>query len=330
MAYELMKAMYECSSSNKDLISEEIKQSTIDAFDNIYNSYDVYVNFDYDKSYKAMITDLNSFKYTIPLKKVTLYPYDNAFELLNQGDYLSFTFSGDLTDWLVLNLDKQYEYNIVGRIYKSNNIMKWINGVGEIISYPCIFNSSKTGANADIISDKYLEVVSKDRTVFVQKNDDTESIIEGDRFIFGGNVFRIGHIDDYGIDGVIQFYMEQDQSNDETDNFTLGIANYYDKYVEPDDDTSVGLHINDTPDVDIIKTSESYDFTLTTTNDGVAISSSYNITLNSGSSGDFNFDIVVDGYTITNNGGSGEVIVGVYDSINDISEQFIYELGGLW
>jgi hypothetical protein len=330
MAYELMKAIYECSSSNKELIANDIKQSTIDAFENIYNKYDIYIDLDYTTPYIAMISDLNAFKYTIALKKLTLYPYDNAFELLDQGDYVSFNYSGELTDWLVLNLDKQYDYNVVGRIYKSNNVMKWINDSGEIISYPCIFNSSKTGANADIMSDKYMEIVSKDRTVFVQKNDDTLSINEGDRFIFGSNVFQIGHIDDYGIDGVIQFYMEQDQSNNETDNFELGIANYYDKYVEPDDEPTETLLINVTPDVDEIKTGESHTFSLSTTDSGVVIPSSYTISINVGSTGDYTFSSDIDEYTITNNSGSGEVIVDVYDSTNDLTEQFIYTLKGLW
>jgi hypothetical protein len=330
MAYDIMKAIYECTSSNKDLIAENIKESTKQAFEYTYNKYDIYIDLDYTESYIAMISDLNAFKYTIPLKKLTLYPYDNAFELLDQGDYVSFDYSGQLTDWLVLNLDKHYDYNVVGRIYKSNNVMKWINDSGEIISYPCIFNSSKTGANADIMTDKYMEVVSKDRTVFVQKNDGTLSIDEGDRFIFGSNVFRIGHIDDYGIDGVIQFYMEQDQSNDETDNFELGIANYYDKYVEEEAPSTDTIIINSTPDIEQIKTNESYTFALSTTNEGVEIPSSYTISLNIGSSGDYEFSSNVEEYTIVNNGGRGEVIVDVYDSTNDITEQFIYELKGLW
>jgi len=330
MAYKLMKAIYECSSSDKELISNGIKEKTKNAFNHIYNNYNIYINFDYDEYYKAMISDLSAFKYTIPLKRITLYPYDNASELLNQGDYVSWEYSGELTDWLVLNLDKQYDYNIVGRIYKSNNIIKWINDAGEIISYPCIFNSSKTGANADIMSDKYMEIVSKDRTIFVQKNSDTISINEGDRFIFGSNVFKIGHIDDYGMDGIVQFYMEQDQSNDETDNFAVGIANYYEKYVEPESGYVDVLIIDDNSDVMYIKTNEEYTFLLSTKNDGVVITSAYNISLNASSSGIFDFTSDADSYYVKNNNGSGEVIVDVYDSISDITEQFIYELKGLW
>lgn len=410
MAYELFESMSECSKSNKEIIIERLIDDIKLDFENNVNYYEVNKNMDYDTSYKVIINDLNTFKKNPWNKKLILYPYDDSPTLVEQGDYINWNVNGSLSDWLIVAIDNQYYYNVRATITKATDVLKWIDDDGNTKSYPCVFISIQSDSDADISSSKYLELISKDRTVLVQKNDDTETIFDGKRFLFGKSAFKVGHVDDYSVEGLIQIFLEQDQSNDETDNFTDGIADYYDRaqysieiingsvleivsggtvqldyqllkngevstesVVWSSDDESIATIDEDglvtliqdgvvnisvamednsdiddsieititatpsdnkiievTPDLDVLRTNESETFSIVTKNNGSIIASAYTITVDASSTGTYDVDIDSTSYTITNNSGTGNVVINITDTVNSISTQKTYELKGLW
>lgn len=333
MAYKIFKAMNQCSKTDKEILEDGMRMDLARDFNNNINSYSVNVNMNYEFFVDVVINDMLAFKSNIPTKKLILYPYEDSPAILKQGDYINWKVNGSVSDWLIVGIDTQYSFNVRALISKCTNELKWINRYGEIISYPCVYNNAKTGSASDITRNNHIELVLKNRTLYVQKNEDTMSIREGDRFIMASNVFKIGHIDDYSMDGVLQFYMEQDQKNLELDNFELGIADCYRKdFIEPEININPDdLQITITPTTNAIRTGQTIDFAVETfVSEGNVVANNYNIQTLQSSTGSFNFSTDANVFSIKNNASSGTVMVEVEDLDLSISKIFEFNLVGLW
>jgi len=225
MAYAFLESFVADMHTGKELQISEMSELISQDFEDNANFYEIYKNFDYTKTYKVIIRESSSYKQNVPVKKIILKPYSTVDSDIKQGDYVSYYINGVLTHSLVLSLDTQYKFNSVGRIAYSNNTLKWINEYGVLRNVVCVFNNPNTSGST-ISESKYIDLITKDKCLFVQKNAETLEIETGNRFIFGKSVFKVGHIDDYSINNIYIMYIELDELNSEVDNFTLGIADY--------------------------------------------------------------------------------------------------------
>jgi hypothetical protein len=199
-------------------LTEQIKESF---FRNL-NYTKVTKNFE-TQSYDVWIYDGDTKDKDVPYKRLLSYPYQTIqFE---RGDYVHFTYGNTSTTWLIGSLDSQYLYNVNGRIFSCNNILKWVDENENLIEYPCVVrdkaNNGRFEFNNNIIIPKSYVYVD------VQTNSDTSKVKEDRRFMFNGVPFRTVFVEKFTAGGIITLTIERDQINTATDNVELNIADYY-------------------------------------------------------------------------------------------------------
>jgi hypothetical protein len=205
-------------------IKEEFENTYVDfmedVFENSANYNLVYKNFDYATTYKTLIMNYNSERDSVGVKKLVSYPYATVrFEI---GDYIHWTYGGSQKTWLMTSLDKQFTYNVNGRMERCVNNLKWIDSYGKTVSYPCVMDDKLNETTFDFKAPMYYAP----GTIFVivQKNVDTNTLKVNDRFIFDGQAFKIQGVNNF-IDGnTIKFSMFKDIIADD-DDLVNGIAN---------------------------------------------------------------------------------------------------------
>lgn len=103
----------------------------------------VYKNFNYDEPLWVWIGEGNYDYDQVGYQKMFSYPYDEyKFDI---GDYITCIYNDIETTWLVTSINKNQKYNVVARIEKTNNSLRWVDDYGNILSYRCV------------VDDKYLE-----------------------------------------------------------------------------------------------------------------------------------------------------------------------------
>lgn len=205
-------------------IKEEFENTYVDfmedTFENSANYNLVYKNFNYNTTYKTLIMNYNSERDSVGVKKLVSYPYTTIqFEI---GDYIHWTYGGSQKTWLITSLDKQFTYNVNGRMERCVNNLKWIDSYGNTVSYPCVMDDKLNETTFDFKAPMYYAP----GTVFVivQKNVDTNTLKVNDRFIFDGQAFKVQGVNNF-IDGnTIKFTMFKDIIADD-DDLVNGIAN---------------------------------------------------------------------------------------------------------
>lgn len=214
----------------KDIKTETIKEDfenaytnyLVDVFENSPNYNLVQKNFDYTTDYKTIIVEYDVGKNLIGYKRLVSYPYTTQqFEI---GDYIHWNYGSVLTNWLMFAIDKQFDYNLNGKIKKCNSTLKWRDTHNNVISYPCVIDDKINNSDFDYARD--LIVPSGGIIVHVQTNSDTETLYLNQRFIFGKNVYKLNAQIDFSSPYLMTLILTKDnESPDVMDDFSNGIAN---------------------------------------------------------------------------------------------------------
>jgi len=249
-AYKRNMAAYGITGESSDRLLnrfiDDLKNSFLDNFsyyEVVVNSVDKNVHIVSDSS-----IDSN------PNKKIMLsYPGDEYAK----GDYVVW----GSTNWLIYDIDDNKKVQNRCELYRCNGTLKGIDTNGKINEYQCIVSYSNTSSSG-IDNNNYLDTLDNVNEIIVQNNTYTDSIVIGDRFIFGGNVYKCGRNITYYKDNIIIFYMDFDEKSD-NDNFDLGLADYYNRSI---------FEIN-IPEGDIeLSTAISSRFNAVVTENGVVVS----------------------------------------------------------
>ncbi|MFQ3543651.1 hypothetical protein Q7A53_06165 [Halobacillus rhizosphaerae] len=141
------------------------------------------------------------------LREVLFRPNQN----LNVGTYLTF----DDEIWVIFG---KYGTGVSSKVLvsKCNRTLKWKDNNDQIKEYYCVASATDLGSKAkqskdEIEWNKYdVRLPLGQLFIFVEANEDTESIQLNNRFIFGRKVFEITGVDDVtSVDrngyGIIQF-----------------------------------------------------------------------------------------------------------------------------
>jgi hypothetical protein len=153
-------------------------------------------------------------------KKLKSYPYDTV--RFKKGDYINFKYGNEDTSWLLEGLDTQYDFEVVGTIYRCYRNLKWINKNGKIISMPCVIKKDATNT----IFNFQKEVINESGTIFVdvQTNIDTDNIQVNQRFLFDGQAFKVTFNETF-IGGDFSTLTMIKDSRSPDDDLVNGIAN---------------------------------------------------------------------------------------------------------
>lgn len=207
-------------------IKNEYENSYIDNmkdsfFDNIAWTQ-VSKNFNYNILYDTWIFEGDTKDKDVPYKRLLSYPYDSI--QFQRGDYIHFNYASTPTTWLLTTLESQYNYDINGRIYLCNNILKWKDEFNNTKEYPCVILDKATGG----FFDYNTNIIVPDGVIYVsaQWNEDTMKITENKRFILNKQAFRVNFVDSFSAGNVVTFTMKKEEINTATDNIELGIADY--------------------------------------------------------------------------------------------------------
>jgi hypothetical protein len=204
-------------------IKEEFENTYVDFMEDVFEhsaNYNlVYKNFDYNTTYETLIMNFNSERDSVGVKKLVSYPYTTIqFEI---GDYIHWNYGGSLKTWLIISLDKQFTYNVNGRMERCVNNLKWIDSYGNTVSYPCVMDDKLNETTFDFKAPNFAP-----GTVFVtvQKNVDTSALNINDRFVFDRQPFKIQGIKNFIEGNTITFTMFKDLEASD-DDLVNGIAN---------------------------------------------------------------------------------------------------------
>lgn len=127
--------------------------------------------------------------------------------------------------WICTATDPNAVYT-KGFIEECNIYLKWIDEFGLIQSQPSIFYFN-TRSNFGVLEDKVMTVPDGRRQTTLQKNEHTIKIRRGNRFIIGGEAFKVIDCDSVSDKGLVNLGFESDQIDPAVDNIELGIANYF-------------------------------------------------------------------------------------------------------
>ena len=147
------------------------------------------------------------------------------------GNILEF----DDTLWLAYDIYGSLVDDIKLRVSKINDVLKWKDESGVIREIPCITSTSYLGSgsksNDTGLSYNIFDVrlpIGK-ILMFAEMNKLTSKIVVGQRFICGGKVYKVEHVDDISIIdsdyyGVLQISLSVDLKYNSKDDFINGIA----------------------------------------------------------------------------------------------------------
>lgn len=199
-----------------------------------------------------------------------------VFKDIEHARGLGFKYVFDSNTWLTNSTDL-YKYVTASTIVRRcNNELKWIDN-GVVYSEPCIIDYNMNYDNADF--QKTVSIPDGVIRVFCQGNDNTNNIKLNQRFLFGNQYqcFKVQSINNFLKHGdnapVISFslYIDNISSND---NLTLGIADYYNNYIN---DTALsGIIIN--PNVTSLKQGEEQIYTVYKYSSGIRQNDTFTIT----------------------------------------------------
>lgn len=201
----------------EDTSTDALKDSF---FDNPFYEQ-VIKNFDTTTTYDVWITEGDKRDKTVGYKRMVSYPYDTVqFKI---GDYIRFNYGGAEQFWLVASLDKHKIYDVNGRIWECNIELKWKDSDSNEFSYMAtdkILGESGHGTAMN----RSLDMIDGKMLVYVQKNDDTDTIYEGQRFIIGRNAYHVTLVEDIYFGDILTIFFEVDQVNQAEDDLDNDIA----------------------------------------------------------------------------------------------------------
>ena len=238
--------------------------------------------------YDVIIMDGDKEDKTVGYKKLLSYPYDTV--RFSIGDYIYWDFGGEDTIWILTSLDKQFTYEVNGKIYKCNTTLKWKNTNGVTISYPVSLEAFKfsSESTAKEVNNRLIIGDGK-RYVTMQRNSDTLQLKRNNRFIFDDRAWKIVDLDT--THELVQLSLEEHQVNTSTDDLVNEIADaFIDTTVVPSSPTSgitgdFTLPIGQTGEYSIIGStgSDNYTFSLSNSNGSIISSTARTVKVKAGS-----------------------------------------------
>jgi hypothetical protein len=197
-------------------------------------------NSDLNTKYDVLIYSGDIKDKTDGYKNFKSYPYSTIqFKI---GDYINLEYGQIQEAWLITSLDIKYYFDIVGRIRRCNNNLKWLDEYGNEKSYPCVIDDKINETTPDYKLPAYLP----NGTIFVtvQKNADTDKLKINDRFVFGGQSFKIQGYNNLLNDYTTQFTMYKDAiAND--DDLVNSIANTDEEHLTTINSTEIRISPSD-------------------------------------------------------------------------------------
>lgn len=218
--YDLYRSRMRGNITNSEIANDDIEQDIKDDFYRQPNYYQVYLNSG-STLYDVLISSGNTREKTVGYKILTSYPYSTY--VFDSGDYITWTYGGESTEWLLTTIDKPNLYSVSSRIKRCNNDLKWIDSNGETQSYKCVIEDK---LNDDTLQEK-KEIILTRGSIFVtvQSNSDTIQIRDSKRFIFDGNAYKVRSVLNFTDMNTLTFVMDVDMINDEYDDVINNIAN---------------------------------------------------------------------------------------------------------
>lgn len=125
--------------------------------------------------------------------------------------------------WLITEANSNVEITSGGTMERCNQTLRWIDENGDIQEHPTVFYFN-TRSNFGTEEDKIMNLPAGRRQTIVQLNEYTRKIKRDDRFIFGGEVFKVIDNDYSSDEGLVNLSLQSDQEDTSKDNFELGIA----------------------------------------------------------------------------------------------------------
>lgn len=143
--------------------------------------------------------------------------------------------------WLIVHLDDRTQFRQFS-ILKCTWTYKWVSRIsGKRVVYQCLGAPRKQNSyNSGVWLDYTTQTVENQEVLWLPTNDDTKTILYDTKFLksspgrYPPLRWTITKIEDTATEGISKFTLAQDQFDPTKDNAELGIANYYDSYVEPE------------------------------------------------------------------------------------------------
>lgn len=163
------------------------------------------------------------------------------FKNINQPVYLGRYYRFDNNYWLTVNVDAIKSLTKTVAVRRCNNVLRWIDNNGQYHEIPCYLdrkileNRNYSTAGSSFVSPSGIIEIT------TQLNNETNLIQPNQRFLFGNpgnwtafkvqgggvsNFDNLSTTDNTSV-GLLKLTMGIDYENDETDDFELGIAEYY-------------------------------------------------------------------------------------------------------
>lgn len=118
------------------------------------------------------------------------------------------------------------------KIKQSNHLIRWRMSNGKISGngngYPAYVQNQTLYTLGVSTSGNHSWIINAKMMMYMQNNEETRSIDIGQRIFIGNDVYKVMFRDTVSRQGLINYLLEEDFVNKNTDNVELGIANYYD------------------------------------------------------------------------------------------------------
>ena len=206
--YDLVGASGTLAQEEKDLIAK-IK----DGFERNLSYNEVYRNSDVINTYKCWIYEGNQKEKAVGFKYLHSYPYDSI--QFNSGDYIKWQYGGIQSTWLMVSIDKQHLYSIIGRIKRCNNELKWYVGVNDLRTAQCVIEDKFE--DTSFMTDRSFTLQDGDIYITIPQNADTDTIKVNQRFLFEGQPFKVMGVKNFINDNTIFLTLYKDQLKPEDD-----------------------------------------------------------------------------------------------------------------
>lgn len=176
-----------------------------------------------DTTYDIIVMDGDKEDKTVGYKRLLSYPYSTVQFAI--GDYVHFDYGGAASVWILSSLDKQFPFEVNGKILKCNITLNWIDADSNTISYPCSVEAFKFSSTETVKENNSFRVGDGKRYLSLQLNSDTQKLRRDKRFIFDNRAWRIVDIDT--THELVQLCVEEHQINTFTDDVVNEIADAY-------------------------------------------------------------------------------------------------------
>lgn len=193
----------------------------------------MFLNFKDDPSYRDSTltrTDLTTKDMGIRVVNTDSKPNEKKLyvlpnEVVSVGDYISYTHKDKKYTYLI----DSFEDNLISpcaKGVKCRNILKWIDGNGEVQEYPCVVSYQSYGVKIFQNKNDFAQEVSTNIDVEIPRNSITETIPLNLRVIFGNSrhgIYKVGDIATYE-QGILKLTCKKDEYFINLDDIENGLA----------------------------------------------------------------------------------------------------------